>query len=305
MEISPRTHLIDVEYLGEPRGIAACVLETDGGLALVDPGPTSSLAGLERGLETIGCSTADVRDILLTHIHLDHAGATGVLVRENPHIRVHVHERGAAHVIDPSRLRASALRIYGDALDRLFGEFAAVPADHIHVLRGGESIDPGGRKLRVEYSPGHAWHHVAYLDEDTGTVFVGDTAGERFAPHEYVLPVTPPPDIDLEQWRDTVNRIRALQPVALFITHFGAFADVVRHLDEHEARLAEWAARVRDSLQTEGSDDDRAARFTERIETELRTELGADGARHYLAAGIRESWVGLARYWRKRTGSLP
>lgn len=302
MEILPRTHLIDLEYLGQARAIAACLLEADDGLAVVDPGPTTSLDGLTRGIESMGCTLTDLRAILLTHIHLDHAGATSALVRELPHIRVHVHERGAPHVIDPSRLRASALRIYGDALTRLFGEFGPVPADRIEVLRGGESIDLGGRTVRVEYAPGHAFHHVAYLDEETGTAFVGDVTGERFEPHDFVLPVTPPPDIDLEAWQVTHTSIRAWQPAALFITHFGAYTDAARHLDEHEARLAEWTVRVRESLVDGRSDAERAAGFAAQVESELLARVGPDGARRYMHAGIAESWVGLARHLRKRAG---
>lgn len=295
-----RTHTIDVDYLGKPNGIAACALETGEGLAIVDPGPASSLGGLRRGLEGAGLSIGDVRAILLTHIHLDHAGATGALVRDNPRIRVFVHERGAPHVIDPSRLLSSALRIYGDSLETLFGTVEPVPADRVTVLRGGETIEHGGRRVRVESAPGHAVHHVAFIDEETGTAFVGDTAGERFAPHQLVMPVTPPPDIDLERWRETLGKLRGLRPARLFVTHFGGFDDVVRHLDEHETRLESWARSVRGSLDEPGTDAERAERFAAGIEAEVLSSLGRVGAIAYAHAGLRESWFGLARYWRKR-----
>lgn len=294
------THTIDVNYLGRPDGIAACALETDEGVAIVDPGPASSLPGLSRGLEAAGLSIADVRTILLTHIHLDHAGATGVLVRDHPGIRVFVHGRGAPHLIDPTRLLASALRIYGDALGTLFGEVVAVPSDRVTVLHGGETISPGGRTIRVEYAPGHAVHHVIYLDERSGTAFVGDTMGERFAPHTFVLPVTPPPDIDLERWAQTAATLRGLRPERLFLTHFGDFPDVDRHMDEHETRLGEWADAVRRSLDEPGSDEERAERFASRIEAMILEDPGEEAASAYEHAGLRDSWVGLARYWRRR-----
>lgn len=300
MEIAQQTHLIDVEYLGQPCAIASCVLETDDGLAIVDPGPRSSLDALIHGIRRAGLDPADLRHILLTHIHLDHAGATGALVHAGPRIQVHVHETGARHIIEPSRLMASALRIYGDSLDRLFGEMLAVPAENVIAISGGERLIIGDRRLRVEYAPGHARHHVAWLDELTGTAFVGDTAGERFAPSTFVLPVTPPPDIDMERWRETNAMLHAWRPASLFITHFGVFADAARHLREHMNRLEDWATAVRESLDEPGTDAERAERFAASIEDRMRHTLGEEQASRYMSAGLRDSWVGLARYWRTR-----
>lgn len=300
MKIAQQTHLIDLEYLGQPSAIASCVLETEDGLAIVDPGPRSSLDGLIRGIERAGLDPADLRHILLTHIHLDHAGATGALVHANPRIQVHVHEAGARHIIEPSRLMASALRIYGDSLDHLFGEMLPVPAENVMAIAGGERIIIGGRRLRVEYAPGHARHHVAWLDDLTGTAFVGDTAGERFAPCTFVLPVTPPPDIDMERWRETNAMLQGWRPASLFITHFGVYADAARHLREHMSRLEDWATDVRDSLDEPGTDVERAERFAASIEGRMRRTLGEEQASHYMGAGLRDSWVGLARYWRTR-----
>ena len=198
---APQVALIDLEYLGRRESIASAVLETGGGFAVVDPGPTTALPGLRAGLRAHGASIADLRWILLTHIHLDHAGATGALVRENPSLRVLVHERGARHLTDPTRLLESATRIYGDQMDALWGEFVPVPPENIRALGGGEVLPLPGRKVLVEATPGHAWHHVAYLDEATGTAFVGDVAGERYPGSSFVIPVTPPPDIHVESWR--------------------------------------------------------------------------------------------------------
>lgn len=296
-------HAIDIGFEGRAKGIAACALETAAGVALVDPGPASCIEALGRGLEGAGLSLGAVTAIFLTHIHLDHAGATGSLVRDDPRIRVFVHERGAPHLIDPSKLLASANRIYGERLPVLFGEIVPVPASAVTAVVGGETMTHGGRVLRAEYSPGHALHHVVWLDETTGTLFAGDTAGERFGPSTFVMPVTPPPDIDLERWRQTTATLRGMNGARLFITHFGAYDDVSRHLDEHDARLHEWAEAVRVSLGDAGTDEDRAGRFAERVDAALRSCVSPAEAKLYAHAGVRDSWYGLARYWRRRGGA--
>ena len=168
---------LDLQFLDTPRVIASVILSGPDGVAIIDPGPSSTLTSLRAGLARAGIAIADVRTILLTHIHLDHAGATGTLLAENPALRVYVHEKGAPHMVDPSKLMASATRLWGDDMDRLWGEMRPVPADAITVLRGGERIAAGGRDLEVAYTPGHASHHVSYFAGDAGIAFVGDTAG--------------------------------------------------------------------------------------------------------------------------------
>ncbi len=205
------TRIIDVEYLGKRQFIACALLEGNGP-AIVDPGPTVSFAKLEEGLRRAGISIDDLETVLLTHIHLDHAGATGTIVQRNPRIEVCVHERGARHMIDPSRLLASAELLYGDQMDTMWGEFLAVPEDNVRVLSGGETLEVAGRRVEVAYTPGHASHHVSYLDTSTGTAFVGDTAGIRIANLPLVQPVTPPPDIDLEGWDESIQKIEAWMP---------------------------------------------------------------------------------------------
>jgi glyoxylase-like metal-dependent hydrolase (beta-lactamase superfamily II) len=306
-KIVPGVEVIDLEYLGQPEAIAAAVLETRDGLAVVDPGPTVSLPALRAGLATRGAGIADLRWILLTHIHLDHAGATGALVRENPHARVLVHERGVRHLVDPSRLLESATRIYGDELAYRFGDVPPVPADRIEALRGGEALDLGGagdaagRKLRVAYTPGHAWHHVSFLDELSGVAFVGDVAGERYPGRDFVIPVTPPPDIDLESWRASWDVIRGWKASSILLTHFGLFPDVEAHLDQLQRRTEAWAERVRLSLGNELTDAQRAKAFYTWAEEEARAQLPEPVALRYVrAAGVLDSWSGFARYWRKK-----
>ncbi len=300
--VAAGTHAIDTLYLGRQLGIAACVIEGTDGVLLVDPGPASSLAGLRAGLAGLGIGVRDVTDLLLTHIHLDHAGATGTLVAEHPDLRVHVHARGAVHLADPTRLLDSALRIYGAELDRLFGAMVPVPQDRIRPLAGGERLRVAGRTVHVTDAPGHASHHVVYLDEVTGTAFVGDTGGERFAPAEYVLPVTPPPDIDVEAWHATLAKLREQRPERLFLTHFGAAHDAIAHLDRLGAELDVWAERVRVSLEEGVDDAARAGAFAERVREDIRARVPAALQPHYMAGGLTDSWHGLARYWRKRAG---
>jgi len=293
---------IDLEFLGRSNVIAAAIVHGRGGVAIVDPGPTTCLGTLEQGLQAHGIHWADVHHLMLTHIHLDHAGAAGTIVREHPHITVLVHERGAKHMIDPSRLLDSATRLYGRNMDRLWGEFAAVPQSKIVSLSGGERIDAGGRTFEVAYTPGHASHHVSYFDESSGVALVGDVAGVC-ASEGYVLPPTPPPDIDLELWRTSADRILEWSPSTLFLTHFGPVTRVRPHLAELFDNLAMAAAAVRESLTAAGSDDEKSERFADWLRQELRkkmTDVEVDA--YIVAAEFRYLWFGLARYWRKRLG---
>ena len=181
---------VDLQFHDRPQVIASALVQGASGVAIIDPGPTTCLQTLDLGLQASGIRWADVRHILLTHIHLDHAGATGTIVREHPHVKVLVHERGAKHMADPSRLIESATRIYGDRMDHFWGEFAAVPQQNLVVLNGGERIEAGGRTFEVAYTPGHASHHVSYFDSSSGVAFVGDTAGVCIN-NGFVLPPTP------------------------------------------------------------------------------------------------------------------
>lgn len=292
--------MVDVKYRGKPGYIAACVVDTGDGLALVDPGPTVSLDAVRKGLELLGADLGDVTRILLTHIHLDHAGGTGTLVRENPAIQVFVHERGARHLADPTRLLESATRIYGDRMAELWGEVAAVPAGQITALAGGEQLTFGARPVRVAYTPGHAAHHVSYLDQASGFAFVGDAAGLLLVGGRFLMPVTPPPDIDLEAWRETHATIRKWRPARLFHTHFGPGDDPATHLDRHLGLLEEWAERVRRSLEAPGDDTERAEQFRASVVADFAQELGEEQAARIGFGGVRDSWYGLARYWRSK-----
>lgn len=271
-------NLVDCMHLGRDRVIGAWEVRPG---VVVDPGPASCVDTLLSGLE------AEPRALLLTHIHLDHAGASGVLARRFPGMRVYVHEVGAPHVVDPGRLVASAGRLYGEHMERLWGEIAPVPSDRVVVLRGGEEVEG----LAVDYAPGHARHHVVFHDPATGDAYTGDVAGVRVPPSGLVAAPTPPPEIEVDAWLASLATLRAREPRRLCITHFGAYEDAAAHLDRMEAWLREGAAVAED-----GSEEcfatwleDRLASEGEEIAERLRQAMPPD-----------QLWLGLERYWRKR-----
>lgn len=275
--------LIDIRHLGRPRVIGCWQL----GDVLVDPGPTSGLEQLLSGV------SGTPKALLLTHIHLDHAGATGSLVERWPQLEVYVHERGAPHLVDPSRLLDSARRLYGEDLDRLWGEMVPVPEGNLRILQGGERVIDDA--FKVAYMPGHASHHVSYLHKSTA--FVGDVGGVRIGEDSLTIAPTPPPDIDLEAWHESIERVRAWRPNRLAITHFGSYDDVEHQLDEVSWRLDEWAQRAREQ--------DEAA-FVAGVRDEIAS--GADPKlleAYALAAAPEQVYAGLDRYWRKRAESVP
>jgi glyoxylase-like metal-dependent hydrolase (beta-lactamase superfamily II) len=302
MALASGISYIDLQFQGTPRAIATVVLSGPGGVALVDPGPSSTLGALEGGLGRAGISLADVTALLITHIHLDHAGAVGTLLHENPKLKVFVHGKGAPHLVDPAKLLASATRLYGDAMDRLWGEVLPVPEQALVVLHGGERLEAAGHTLDVAYTPGHASHHVSFLARDARIAFVGDTAGVKVVPDGEVLPPTPPPDIDLEAWHESLVRIENWSPDTLFLTHFGPSGPTGTHLSQLRDGLQAASRRVRASLAREATDDQREAWFVDEYRRELRQRLSDQEARVYEVAGRFDlNWRGLALYWRKRS----
>jgi glyoxylase-like metal-dependent hydrolase (beta-lactamase superfamily II) len=274
--------LVDLHFGGRPHAIGVYVVETDDGLALFDCGPTSTLPALEDGLAAHGLAVEDIRHLLLSHIHLDHAGAAGPLVRRHPALTVWVSEIGAPHLVDPSRLEQSARRLYGDLFDPLWGELAPVPEGNVRIA--------SGNVLGWDTFPtqGHASHHVSYFLN--GTLLAGDAAGVRMPGASYVLPVSPPPDVDVETWHETVAAIRAREPERLALIHFGVHEDVTSHLDRLELELDRWAARVRDGMDQQAFVD------------AARADAGEDADLYDRVAPFWQSWAGMKRYWEKRTG---
>jgi len=278
-----RVRPIDCLHLGRERVICCWQL----GDVLVDPGPSSCLETLLAALDG-----RRPRALLLTHIHLDHAGASGSLARIFPDLEVFVHERGARHMADPQRLLDSAKRLYGDDMDRLWGPFEAVPERQLRPLAGGEVLELGGRRFEVAYTPGHASHHVSYLHD--GTAFVGDVGGVRITPQSPPFPPTPPPDIDVGLWHRSLDQIAAWAPERLAMTHFGASEDVQWQLSEVGARLDRIAEMAKDLD---------AAGWIEAVRGELRAASSPEVYEAYLqAAPTDQAYAGLRRYWDKRQG---
>jgi glyoxylase-like metal-dependent hydrolase (beta-lactamase superfamily II) len=277
---------LDLRHQGAERVIGVYVLETADGPALFDCGPTSCLPTLKDRLAEQGLALTDLRHLLLSHIHLDHAGAAGVLVREHPDLQVHVSAIGAPHLIDPSRLERSARRLYADEFDTLWGELAPVPEQNVHLV--------GDRVLGLDCfpTPGHASHHVCYLD-GAGTLYAGDAAGVRIVPGRYIYPPTPPPEVDLEAWERTIDEIERRAPKRLALIHFGVVDSPHDHLRRLRRELRVWAQRVRQGMSQE--------EFVEAARADLQEADGDERAPYYeRAAPFWQSYAGLKRYWDKQ-----
>ena len=292
---------LDDNWMGRPKSIGTALLESDGHRAIVDPGPGSTLDTLKKQLRVHGASVSNLDAILLTHIHLDHAGATGALVRENPNLAIYVHRLGAPHMTDPSKLLASAARLWPDNLHQLFGEAVPVPAENLRILEGGETIPLGSRKIEVAYTPGHASHHVSYFEDAEGVVFVGDTTGIKIEGHSYVMPATPPPDIDLKIWDGSFAAILERKPKRLFLTHFGFSDDPATHIAQFRERLHRWMEMTEKILQSAPSDEAAMESFMAKARAEIGEHLPPQDVEQYAAtAGLNLSFLGLARHARKR-----
>jgi glyoxylase-like metal-dependent hydrolase (beta-lactamase superfamily II) len=276
----PQPALIDLRHRGNERTIGSYLLDTDDGPALFDCGPATAIDTLKAALAGHGLALTDIRHLLLSHIHLDHAGAAGTLVREHPGLQVHVSEIGAPHLIDPQRLERSARRLYGDTFDTLWGELVPVPSANVHVA--------GARVVGLECfpAPGHASHHVCYLDRD-GTLYAGDAAGVRIQPGRYVMPPTPPPEIDVEAWQRTIEELERRDPERLALVHFGVAEDPQRHLAELRLELYDWADFVRGGASEE--------EFVEYVRTELK-DAGERVADYDVAIPLWQSYQGLKRW---------
>jgi glyoxylase-like metal-dependent hydrolase (beta-lactamase superfamily II) len=271
---------LDLRFLGLEHAVGVYLLDSDDGPALFDCGPSTTLPRLEAGLNELELELTDVRHLLLSHVHLDHAGAAGAIVRRNPDLTVWVSELGAPHLVDPSRLERSARRLFGDDYDMLWGELAPVPERNIRIAAD-EAVG-----WEVFPSPGHASHHVCYVRD--GVLLAGDACGVRIQPHRYILPVAPPPDIDVEAWHDTIAEIERRAPECLALIHFGVETDVSDHMARLREELDRWAGWVHDGLDQDA--------FVARAR-----EVTDDDAELHRQTGVFvQSWLGLRRYWDTR-----
>ena len=295
--------VLDLNFMGSHEVIATGLIASADGLILVDCGPGSTLAHLHARVLEAGFALADIRHLLLTHIHLDHAGAAGTLAREHG-TRVYVHAHGARHLERPERLLESATRIYGAMMEPLWGAFEPVPAEQLVVLEGGETLLIGGVEVGAVYTPGHAIHHLAYRVDDA--VFTGDVGGVRLPGASHVLAPTPPPDVDLEAWRDSVRKLRALDAKRLFLAHFGEVTDVPEHLDRLEASLDALERLSLEGLRAGEDRDAIALRIRRLASEEIRREADKTlEMRYELSTPYAMAADGLVRYWtRKRPEAL-
>jgi glyoxylase-like metal-dependent hydrolase (beta-lactamase superfamily II) len=271
---------VDLWFGGAERAIGVYLLDCPGGPLLFDCGPSTTLPRLKEGLHECGAELGEIRHLLLSHIHLDHAGAAGAIVREHPGLQVWVSKIGAPHLIDPTRLERSARRLYGESFDALWGELAPVPEENVRIAAGevlGWEVFP---------APGHASHHVCYFRD--GTLLAGDACGVRIQPSPCIVPVSPPPDIDVETWHATIAEIEKRAPERLALIHFGVETGVADHLQRLGGELDRWSARVGDGI----SLDDFVAAG--------RADAGDDADLYDRVAPYWQSWHGLRRYWETR-----
>lgn len=295
------SQLLDLNFQGMPGVIGAYLLQDSGETALVEIGPTSSIETLLAGIREHGVDPDDVSKILVTHVHLDHAGASGTFMRRFPRAHLYVHEIGAPHLVDPSKLVASATRIYGDKMDTLWGPIDPVPEERVTTLTDGDVVTVGDTTLRAIYTPGHASHHVVFHDADRGAMYAGDAASVRLQGHGYVRPATPPPDIDLEAWATSIRRMRELEPRRLLLTHFGPFDNADEHLAESQQRLTAWADLVRQGIAADHEREQIIEDLRAHGDREIAEDTNDPTAleRYELATPYFMSVDGLRRYWRK------
>jgi glyoxylase-like metal-dependent hydrolase (beta-lactamase superfamily II) len=294
---------IDLDFMGTEEIIASFLLTGEGSAAIVETGATSCINELMRGLKDRGVAPEDVEQVFLTHIHLDHSGASGNLTELLPNAAFYVHEIGYPHLVDPSKLLKSATRLYGEEnMDELWGEVKPVPEDRLVKLEGGEEIEAAGGVVRAHYTPGHAYHHLAFHEPETSHLFAGDVAGVRLPGQSYVKPPTPPPEVDIDAWKGSIETLRKIEPKILCPTHFGSYEDVERHLGELEQRLEDWLLLIEERMDEGHSQED----IAEELEAKGDEEMLREGAnpeeseRYELAANYEMLVAGIMRYVSQR-----
>ncbi|MEZ4499976.1 MAG: MBL fold metallo-hydrolase [Thermomicrobiales bacterium] len=291
---------IDLGFQNRRGIISAWLLHGDDSWALIETGPSSTLDHLRSSLQAIGITAADLDHILLTHIHLDHGGAAGVLAEQHAGTVVHVHPFGAPHLIDPGKLIASATRIYTDQMDSLWGTIRPVPESQVAIYGDGEVIEICGRPLQIVFTPGHAWHHVAVFDRDSRDLFTGDVAGIRMTGMDYICPPTPPPDLDPDAWRSSISTLQKLEPARLCLAHFGMFSDAQRHLQAIGPALDRFLAQGEASFNNGDPQEVLTATLHALMRQDLETNDEQILADYELATPSYMAAMGLNRYFRKR-----
>ncbi len=297
------TWQISHPFQGEPEIVGSYLIAGANELAIVDPGPESMMDSLLASIREAGFEPRDVTHILATHVHLDHSGGVGSLVRHTPRAQVYAHGLGAPHLLDTTKVVASATRIYGDRMKSLWGKIEPVSADRLHVIEDGDTLNVAGRRLAVYYTPGHAIHHVIFFDADSGELFAGDTAGVILPGVDYVRPPTPPPDLDLEAWSKSINLLKRLQPAVLYIGHFGAVETVTSQLERLHDKLYAWGDFVLSAMRNGKEEAEIIEMLIEHARPELLQAAHGDPGvfpRYEIATNYPMTVQGYMRYWRKK-----
>lgn len=305
-QLSTGTRQISLPFQGEHTIIGSYLLVGEDEIAIIDPGPGSTYEALLSSLREAGIDPQNVTHLIATHIHLDHAGAIGTLLHHMPRAKVLVHSKGAPHLIDTSKVIASAQRIYGERMHELWGEIESVPQDRLQILEDGDVLRVAGRRLEVHYTPGHAVHHVIFFDVHSGELFAGDVAGVRLHDADYVRPPTPPPDLDLEAWSSSIDKLKRLRPDVLYLGHFGPTSNPARHLDILREKLFSWGNFVLSTMREGKGEAEILALLIAHTEPELRQKSRDEQAvkRYEIATNYPMTVQGYMRYWKLKSQNL-
>lgn len=290
-----KLNIIDLNFFA-PQVIASYLIETSEGPILIETGPDTTFATLKSGLKDSGYEISDVKHVFVTHIHLDHSGAAWHFAKEGS--TIYVHERGAPHLVAPERLMNSAAMIYGDKMEELWGEVQGMDESLVKVVSDGEKVKIGDTEVGVFESIGHANHHNAYLIE--GNLFTGDVAGCRIATGP-VIPPTPPPDIHVERWHASIDKIKDINPDSLFLTHFGEYKEVNKHLDTLMNNLDEWSEWFGERVKAGKTEEEIIPEFEDYYKGFFNA-VGASDKVYEQYEFADPYWMnvgGLIRYWKK------
>lgn len=296
------TWQISLPFLGEEEIIGSYLLSGGNELAIIDPGPGSTIESLLDAIRQAGFGPQDVTHLLATHVHLDHAGAVGSLIKRMPQAKVYAHSKGMPHLLDTTKVVASATRIYGDRMQQLWGDIESTPADRVLAIEDGDVLTVAGRRLEVHYTPGHAAHHVVFFDTHSGDLFAGDTAGVRLQGVDYIRPPTPPPDIDLEAWSNSTDTLKKLHPDVLYLGHFGPTRNTTQHLERLREQLISWGNYVLEAMRNGKNEQEILALLIAHTEPELQRVTDDPNAlkRYEIATNYAMTVQGYMRYWRKK-----
>ncbi len=303
IQLSPGTWQISLPFQGEHTIIGSYLLAGSNEIALIDPGPGSTIEALLAGIREAGFDPREVTHLLVTHVHLDHAGVVGSLLHHMPKAKVYAHSKGAPHLLDTTKVVASATRIFGERMHELWGEIESVPQDRLQTIDGNTILNVADRRLEVHYTPGHAIHHVIFFDVHTGNLFAGDVAGVRLPGVDYVRPPTPPPDLDIETWSESIDKIKRLRPDVLYLAHFGPTKNPAYHLERLRKKLYSLGDFVLNAMRSGQDEAEIIAMLRASTELELQRITSDPHSlnRYEIATSSQMTVQGYMRYWKLKS----